>query len=61
MTLTRESSLLWLGIAGSIFTYLINAPIPTEWTYPEFLKFGAFLVGISIAKLQHSPLPGKDD
>lgn len=61
MKLTRESLILWLGVVGATLTYLLNAPPPTAWDYPEVLKFASFLVGIGLAKLQHSPLPGKED
>ena len=50
MKLTRESLILWLGVAGATLTYLLNAPPPTAWDYNEALKFASFLVGIGPAK-----------
>lgn len=59
--MTRDSLLLTIGVISAIFAYLTAAPIPTTWDYYEVIKFGSFLVGIGLAKLQTSPLKGQGE
>jgi hypothetical protein len=56
--LHRDSWLLTLTIIGAILAYLAASPPPMTWTYPEWIQFGAALVGILAGKLATSPLPG---
>lgn len=56
--ITRDSAILILGIAGSVFTYLSSADPITAWKYPQWVQFGSFTVGVLIAWLRSSPLAG---
>ena len=58
MTITRESSVLWLGIAGAVVIYLGASPSPMTWMWADWMRFTAFAIGIVSAKLATSPLPG---
>lgn len=62
MKLTRDSVLLYLGLAGAIITFVLASPkeIP-EWGTRDWLQ--AALLGVSwlTGKLQTSPLPHSEE
>lgn len=58
MTITRDSTVLWLGIAGAVVIYLGASPSPMTWVWADWMRFTAFAIGIVSAKLATSPLPG---
>ena len=55
---TRDSLIWWLLIAGSVLTYLAQAPDPRTWTYQQTIQALAAMVGIIAGKLASSPLAG---
>lgn len=60
MTLTRDSLLLWLAIAGTIIGYFAAADgPPNQWDFHQWMQFGVMLVAFVTGKLQTSPLPSK--
>lgn len=59
--MTRDSWVLWLGIAGAIVAYLVASEPPTQWAYADWMKFVALLIGIISGKLATSPLSGEND
>lgn len=62
MGLTRDSKMLWVGVAAAIFAYLgADGRPPTEWTYGDWIKAGIAATGWVLGKLQTSPLAGKED
>lgn len=61
MTITRDSTLLWLGIAGAVVVYLGASPSPMTWSWADWMQFAAFAIGVLSAKLATSPLPGSKD
>lgn len=62
MTLTRDSLVLWLAVAGTIVGYFAAADSPpTVWTWHEWMQFGVMLIAFIAGKLQTSPLPSKRD
>ncbi len=58
---SRDSWVLWLGIAGSIVAYLVASENPMLWHYDDWMKFAALLIGVISGKLATSPLPGAND
>jgi len=56
--LTRDSKLLWLGLAIAIVAYLSASKPPTEWGYPEWLQAASFLLAWGSGQLGTSPLKG---
>lgn len=60
MTLTRDSLLLWLAIAGTIVGYFAAADKPPNlWNFHEWMQFGVMLIAFLMGKLQVSPLPSR--
>jgi len=58
MTLTRDSMVWFLVLAGSVIGYLVSAKTPpTQWSYNEWLQAVSALIAILSTKLQGSPLP----
>jgi len=58
---SRDSSVLWLGVAIGVLGYLgQQSPIP-EWTYPDVIAAASFVLALAMTKLQSSPLKGKKD
>jgi hypothetical protein len=54
VTITRDSSVLWLGAAIGVVTYLSNMPAPWQWSYAQWMQaLGVALSGLSL-KLQTS-------
>lgn len=58
--LTRDSYVLWLGLAVAVVGYLSTMPAPTEWAYAEWVQAAAFVLAWVSGKLAHSPLKGGD-
>lgn len=55
---TRDSLLLWLGLAGALITYVVASPKEIdEWTKREWLQMALLGVSWLTGKLQTSPLP----
>lgn len=61
MRITRDSVVWWLAIAGAVLTYLAAAPVPSTWSYFDWIQALAFAVATIAGKLATSPLPGKHD
>lgn len=59
--MTRDSWLLWLGIAGAVIGYLAVSEAPWLWDWADWMKFAALVVGIVSGKLATSPLAGEND
>ena len=57
--MTRDSALLWLGVAIGVFGYLGTKESPATWVYADWVASGSFLLALAAAKLQSSPLKGK--
>ena len=55
---TRDSVLLWLGLAIAVVGYLSAAKPPVQWGYAEWLQFAAFGLAWVSGKLASSPLAG---
>lgn len=59
MRLTRDSAVLWLGLAVAVVGYLSTAANPpTHWSYTEWLQAASFLLAWISGKLATSPLKG---
>jgi len=59
MKLTRDSMVLWLGLAIAVVGYLSTAAQPpTAWGYMEWLQAAAFVLAWVSGKLATSPLSG---
>lgn len=56
--ITRDSYLLWLGLAIAIVGYLSASKSPLEWGYTEWLQAASFLLAWVSGKLATSPLKG---
>lgn len=57
---SRDSFLLWIGLAIAIVAYLSTAAKPpTEWGYLEWLQSASFVLAWVSGKLATSPLPGE--
>jgi hypothetical protein len=60
--MTRDSRLLWLGLAIAVVGYLLTASgPPTHWTYMQWLQFASFMLAWVSGKLATSPLAGDVD
>lgn len=62
MTITRDTWLFYLALAGTLLAYLATSDnTPDQWTFKQWVQFA--LVGVTwlIGKMQHSPLPGSKD
>lgn len=62
MMLTRDSALLYLGLLGTVITYILASPKElVEWGTRDYLQ--AALLGVSwlTGKLQTSPLPHSEE
>lgn len=58
MGLTRDSMVLWLGVALGIVTWLASkGEPPTVWTYTDWLEAVGFALSTISAKFLHSGLP----
>lgn len=58
MTLTRDSAVLYLGLAGTIIAYMLASPTDVEhWKLRDWLQCGLLIVSWLTGKLQTSPLP----
>lgn len=58
--MTRDSSLLWLGLAIAVVGYLSTAAKPpTAWGYAEWLQAASFVLAWVAGKLGSSPLKGE--
>ena len=58
--MTRESSVLWLGVAVAVVGYLMAAEKPpTAWSYYQWLQAASAVLAYVMGKLQSSPLRGK--
>lgn len=56
--LTRDSLLLYLGLAGAIITYIVASEKDmSDWTTRDFLQCALLGVTWLTGKLQTSPLP----
>jgi hypothetical protein len=59
MAVFNRDSVLWLLVlAGSVLTYLANAPAPITWTWAQWMQALSALVGIVAGWLRSSPLRG---
>jgi hypothetical protein len=59
---TRDSMVLWLGLAVAVVGYLSSAAKPPmEWSYSEWLQAASFGLAWVMGKLHSSPLPGAND
>jgi hypothetical protein len=57
---SRDSSLLWIGLAIAAVGYLSTAAKPpTEWGYLEWLQAASFVLAWASGKLATSPLAGE--
>jgi hypothetical protein len=55
--LTRDSTLLYLAIAGTVMSYFVAAEeTPNHWSFREWMQFGLMLTSYAWGKLQTSPL-----
>ena len=59
--LTRDSLMLWLGLAIAVVGYLSSSKPPTEWSYAEWIQASAFILAWVSGKLATSPLKGEKD
>jgi membrane protein implicated in regulation of membrane protease activity len=60
--ITRDSYVLWVGLAAAILGYLVTAGAPpTEWSYMQWLQAGSVLLAWVSGKLATSPLAGEND
>lgn len=60
--MTRDSRLLWLGLAVALVGYLITAGTPPiDWSYMDWLQGASFLLAWASGKLATSPLRGEHD
>ncbi len=58
--MTRDSYILWLGLAIAAVGYLSTAAKPpTEWGYLEYLQAASFVLAWVSGKLATSPLAGE--
>lgn len=58
MILTRDSALLYLGLAGTIIAYMLASPTEVDqWRLRDWLQCGLLIVSWLTGKLQTSPLP----
>jgi hypothetical protein len=60
-TLTRDSVVLWLGVAGAVLGYLRSVPAPWLWTYDQWIAAACAAVMGLFFKLQSSPLKHSDE
>lgn len=57
---TRDSYVLWIGLAVAMVGYLTTAKVPpTQWDYMQWLQAASVLLAWLSGKLATSPLPGK--
>lgn len=55
---TRDSVILYLGLAGTVITYMLASPTDvSQWKVREWLQCGLLVVSWLTGKLQTSPLP----
>lgn len=59
--LTRDSRLLWLGVAGGAIAYLMAAPPPWTWSYYQWLQAAGAFIAATSTKYMTSGLRGKHD
>jgi hypothetical protein len=60
--LTRDSIVLYLGLVGTILTYMLASPVDVgEWKLREWLQCGLLVVSWLTGKLQTSPLPHSEE
>lgn len=55
---TRDSLFLTLTTFSAALGYLAVNPDPRMWSYADWVKAMAFLIGVITAKLSTSPLKG---
>ena len=59
MKITRDSLLLYVGLAVAVVGYLTTAAKPpTTWGYMEWLQAASFILAWIMGKLGTSPLSG---
>ncbi len=59
MKLTRDSTVLWLGLAIAVVGYLSTAAKPpTDWGYLEWVQACSFILAWVSGKMATSPLSG---
>jgi len=60
---TRDSMVWWLLMIGAVVGYLATVPVPSSWSYEQWMNAVLVIIGIVAGKLATSPLAGtpKDD
>lgn len=58
MKLTRDSYVLWLGLAVAVVGYLSTAKPIMEWGYAETIQAASFVLVWISGQLGNSPLDG---